>query len=552
MTRFFSYCLIGALTAKPYAFSVRSWELERYESVDFFDIMGSNIYVEVRGNAVIRILPKISDFVNGDWITDKIRFSSDSLKIQRLVQPLIYNNKDKKYAVSSWLSLLFLVKSFYTLSSFAYDLKTQVLKTNASTVIDASEDTDFSSISKMVGFRRFLDLSFVSSSKKESSFFDVDSLSAFYSFSNKTSTDFLLNFKNVLLCMCNIRFEMPLLANNIINRAKKNSLNLFLFNSYPMLNCSFKNIGSSFKDLRNVMLFRSKGFTKDNTFVFIGHYASLRSDFYSIKKLFDVVSNFMKLMNISFSYKILNLRVVDLVQDYFGLANNFKNTFFSVNTTNYKQISNFNSDLNSINLEIMPKLFFASNSNGSLLNSKFDLVFYQGHHGGSFLENNVADYVLPTTAVFERDNLFLNFFGKFASSSFVVSPIQNVRNDFAFLDTFYSILNNSRRDINDALLSFSFFLNKNDFHVDFIFFISFKHEINSKNLYYDASFYNCKELQFFYNLLNPQLNSVFRLNTASFVGYLFNYFMVDSYSKASKNLSLAYRRLGLASYNSYK
>ena len=77
-------CPVGALTSKPYAFRARPWELKTTESIDLTDSLGSNIYVNLKESKVVRILPKSSHELNENWISDKARFSYDSLNSQRL------------------------------------------------------------------------------------------------------------------------------------------------------------------------------------------------------------------------------------------------------------------------------------------------------------------------------------------------------------------------------------------------------------------------------------------------------------------------------------
>jgi NADH-quinone oxidoreductase subunit G len=85
-------CPVGALTSKPYAFTARPWELRKTESVDVMDALGSNIRVDARGREVMRILPRINEEVNEEWIGDKSRFIWDGLRRQRLDQPYIRSN----------------------------------------------------------------------------------------------------------------------------------------------------------------------------------------------------------------------------------------------------------------------------------------------------------------------------------------------------------------------------------------------------------------------------------------------------------------------------
>ncbi|HEY5363076.1 MAG TPA: NADH-quinone oxidoreductase subunit NuoG, partial [Aestuariivirga sp.] len=82
-------CPVGALTSKPYEFKARSWELRKTETIDVMDAVGSNIRVDARGREVMRILPRINEDVNEEWISDKTRFVYDGLKTQRLDQPYV-------------------------------------------------------------------------------------------------------------------------------------------------------------------------------------------------------------------------------------------------------------------------------------------------------------------------------------------------------------------------------------------------------------------------------------------------------------------------------
>ena len=85
-------CPVGALTSKPYAFNARPWELKKTETVDVMDAMGAAIRVDSRGPAVLRVLPRINEDVNEEWISDKTRFAVDGLSRQRLDSPFIREN----------------------------------------------------------------------------------------------------------------------------------------------------------------------------------------------------------------------------------------------------------------------------------------------------------------------------------------------------------------------------------------------------------------------------------------------------------------------------
>jgi len=93
-------CPVGALTSKPYAFTARSWELKSHPSIDVMDAVGSNITVDTRDGAVMRVLPRSHDEVNEEWISDKTRFAYDGIKKRRLDRP--YVRKGGKLVEATW------------------------------------------------------------------------------------------------------------------------------------------------------------------------------------------------------------------------------------------------------------------------------------------------------------------------------------------------------------------------------------------------------------------------------------------------------------------
>ncbi len=93
-------CPVGALTSAPYEFKARPWELTKTETVDVMDAVGSNIRVDVRGREVLRILPRLNEEVNEEWISDKTRFVWDGLRSQRLDKPYVRENG--KLRAATW------------------------------------------------------------------------------------------------------------------------------------------------------------------------------------------------------------------------------------------------------------------------------------------------------------------------------------------------------------------------------------------------------------------------------------------------------------------
>lgn len=93
-------CPVGALTSKPYAFRARPWELKKTESIDVHDALGSNVRIDARGLEVMRVVPRLNDDVNEEWINDKSRFACDGLKTQRLTLPLI--RREGRFEAADW------------------------------------------------------------------------------------------------------------------------------------------------------------------------------------------------------------------------------------------------------------------------------------------------------------------------------------------------------------------------------------------------------------------------------------------------------------------
>ncbi|HVC54335.1 MAG TPA: NADH-quinone oxidoreductase subunit NuoG [Stellaceae bacterium] len=100
-------CPVGALTSKPYAFVARPWELRKAESVDVLDAVGSNIRIDARGAQVLRILPRLNEAVNEEWIADKTRFALDGLTRRRLDRP--YVRRAGRLVEAEWREALDLI-----------------------------------------------------------------------------------------------------------------------------------------------------------------------------------------------------------------------------------------------------------------------------------------------------------------------------------------------------------------------------------------------------------------------------------------------------------
>ena len=88
-------CPVGALTSKPYEFLARPWELKKTQSIDVFDAVGSNVRIDSKGDQILRVLPRINEEINDEWISDKTRFAYDGLNFQRINKFYIRDSNNK-------------------------------------------------------------------------------------------------------------------------------------------------------------------------------------------------------------------------------------------------------------------------------------------------------------------------------------------------------------------------------------------------------------------------------------------------------------------------
>jgi len=102
-------CPVGALNSKPFEYRARTWELKKTESIDVMDAVGSSIRIDSRGSEVMRVLPRLHEDVNEEWISDKTRFAYDGLKKRRLDVPFV--KRDGKLQTATWRDAFAAIKT---------------------------------------------------------------------------------------------------------------------------------------------------------------------------------------------------------------------------------------------------------------------------------------------------------------------------------------------------------------------------------------------------------------------------------------------------------
>jgi NADH-quinone oxidoreductase subunit G len=195
-------CPVGALLQKPQSFETRSWELRRVPGIDVMDAVGSNIRLDVRQRQVMRVLPRVNEDVNEEWISDKTRHHVDALVRNRLDRPWVRERGKLKEA--SWTDAL---------ATFAKRLKKAGPKVAAiaGDLVDA--ETMFAAKKLLEGQGSSL-----LEGRQTGLTYDVSSLSAVAFNSTIAGIE---TADVVLLVGSNIRWEAPLIATRVRKVARK-------------------------------------------------------------------------------------------------------------------------------------------------------------------------------------------------------------------------------------------------------------------------------------------------------------------------------------------
>jgi len=487
---------LGALTSKPYAFTARPWELESIETVDFFDSLGSNIRVDTRGKDIMRILPRINEDINEEWISDKIRFSYDGFKRQRLDVPLskvLIDEKTSslshigKFVPESWHMALKLV-AFIILNLDAHPAKR------------ALRDLFFV-------FGKFVDLETLFVAKRLVALLRGDS-SAFTGATQPTylfdSRSFYLSspVKNLLkgdlflFISCNLRFELPVLNLRVRRLVVAKKIRVFTIGSSFSFNYAFVDLGKTTTILKQIAegrhRFSQTFLTCSLPAVFLGNGLFRRKDSASFQRVVDFLLKQVRFFFLSFAHT--HSSVISALE--LGLLSGEL----------YKQMEGVR--------ERPSVLWILDNDEVVFSNSKenFLLTVYQGHHGD--INASRASIILPATAPYEKESLFVSFDGRYQKSKLVFSAPGQSRLDWEILSSLEYLLGSASFIFSKELLYKA--LSK---ELGGLRFSGFE-----KNLVLNT---------FSNNFFFPSLISTFPLSSN-----VFNFYMSDSISRASHVMAL--------------
>ncbi len=387
-------CPVGALTSKPYAFKARAWELTKTETIDVHDAVGSNIRVDSRGGEVMRVLPRLHEDINEEWISDKTRFAYDGLKTRRLDRPWIRNDKGK-FEEATWDEALALVAD-----------KVKTAKKGKLAALAG----DMADIEAMVALKDYLNTPNLEC-RIDGAFFDPAERAG-YLFN--TGIAGIEDADAILLVGTNPRWEAAMVNARIRKTWLRKRVKVGLIGEAHDLTYPYEHLGTGPKDLE-ALLKAKGGFAKvlkeaEKPMLVLGMGALQREDGEAIQYLaretadtFDMIAGDWNGFNVlhTAASRVGALDVGFYSKDGFDLA--------KMDVVYLLGADDFDLDL------LNPKSF----------------VIYQGHHGDAGAHR--ADVILPGAAYTEKDALYVNAEGRVQRARRAVFPPGEAREDWKIM-----------------------------------------------------------------------------------------------------------------------
>lgn len=550
----FIITLIGALTSKEHVFSARPWELDRIESIDYFDSLGSKIYVEVCDFKILRILPKIDDNLNVEWISNKVRFYYDSLKLQRLISPII-RKFDGTFIMSNWFGVFLYLKNlkiffFNSLDSFFN------LFFFSKIYIFANEDLDLLNLVSLKNLQ--LNFSYVvqfnyMTSESVNILPNIDFFHNFVCFPG--DLNFFENFNIIYFFGYNLRCENPLLFMNLYLNKK---IKLICFGIPFLKNLKIMSIGLTIKDFFNFIFFKNRflSFRKYNFFFnkqlfVVGSSLLNRVDGFVYEQFFSRLFFFFRYKyNIFCMVKYVYSNILVLNNIYLGTCLTFKSKYHKSILKTKKELNFNNFKKSNMYFFFLFNFFFFNNEmnfffNSKYINSTLSIFVYTGIQYND--SSCFFDLYLPTTHIYERESLYYNLFAQKSTIKFIYSPVKlskDLGDIYKYFIELYSF--GTLENLNKIKLHFKYnklikikYLNIN-FIENYLCVDSYQYYLNI-NLNMD-SFLNLKKIDnIYYDLFifNKEYINIYFIKNSFFLYSHHNIYLNSNVLKLSKLLTLA-------------
>ena len=410
-------CPVGALTSKPYAFEARPWELKKTESIDVMDAVGSNIRVDTYNWEVKRILPRLNNEINEEWISDKTRYSCDGILKQRLDVP--YIKKENKLQKSSWEEAINLLAE-----------KIKSLQPNEL----AGHIGDLINMESALGFKKmFKTFNSNNLEFREKEFYINPSEKINYIFNS--SIKGIEEADLILLVGTNPRNEATMLNARIRKTFVEKKIPIFSVGDPGDLTYDYEIIGNKTDDVKQIINiendFSRKLLAAKKPIIIIGESAlELKSGKYIFEELkkFLIKNNLINENWNSLNILSQNASTTGLL-DLKILSNQNENDFSFFNNLKNKKFK-FLYLLGSDNLE------FKKNE---------EFVVYQGSHGDKGAE--LADIILPSATYTEQNGLYENLEGRIQECKKASYPIGEALEDWKIFNLIIKKIGNQNETL---------------------------------------------------------------------------------------------------------
>lgn len=519
---------MGALTSKPYAFVARSWELKSIESIDVFDSYLSSVRYDYRGTSVLRVLPVLNEIINQEWINDRVRFFYDSIQIQRISSPWLRSS-----LIFFYLNNLGLPESVFTIStqiSVSWTFGLEVFSSAMSKIRDFfSERSDYLNSVLVSGHLSSLDAlscaqlfsnrmsfgSLVSSELSNSIYSDFDSRSYFtVDLSSVEDSDavFLVGF--------NPRLDSPIFNLKLRDLALSGKAKVFSFMFNSNLNYRVTNLGIGLRQFIQFLAGRTRfstGFLNFNFPVFLVGSSVLNRSSLSIQNLVSYLNSIkLSLPHFRvFFYPSFSSTIGTLELGYGLTSSHFSS---SVPTLMYS-LGFDDLDFDSYDLQSFDDFFL--NGSNPTSNSLFNV--YHGSHGDAGA--SMSHVLFPSAMHVETNSSYLSVYGDIRKNRMVLPPLNAlVRSDSSIFTTLLFSLT--------SMIRFK----------DFVYSLKF-YNFSPLPFYSSFSVSKTADISISYHFADQNLSDVFVF------GNLHDFYLMDSITRSSKNLSLAASLKNLKTFN---
>ena len=406
-------CPVGALTSKPYAYVARPWELKKIDSIDLMDAFGSNIRFDTKGEKIMRVLPRVNDDINEEWISDKTRFAYDGLLSQRLNNGYVKKN-GKLVEVSNSELLSICTDKFKK-------CKSERIGALVGNTVDCETIFSLKLFLKSVGCTDY-------DCRQDDSFFIPGDRSS-YLFN--TSISAVEESDLCLLIGSNPRIEAPILNAKLRKKYFDNEDYMIArISEKADLTYRVNELGSSPEILSSILdekhSFCKKLKKSKKPLFILGQGALCRKDskeiFHLTKKLYQKY------------FGELDWNGFNILQTFSGRTGALDLNFFSTKISNKKSLL---TKANKGEFDLL-YLFSADEIDIDYIHDD-TYIIYHGHHGDRSAQK--ADLIIPSPCFTETEGIYVNLEGRPQLSSKVRNPLPNVNEAWKFFLSIQKKLN---------------------------------------------------------------------------------------------------------------